>query len=237
MSERDTDLKSREEGAEAAALRDTYGAPRKWGSSVGTIPPALATVTQPPGSQIVPGRGKSEPGKVVSTWAVRPVNSRDYTAIFQRWVSNSSGFVFDNTLGSCFYRVPGGYVATVERFTYYAAASALDVFERSSLIFGQASGSIFLELYFNGAPQGLYERNTPSSFADWITPSEFGTSIRLPSVGIDEQCFFLAPPDTLIELRFMLGFGLGQNASAGMVRFGGTLRETRGLPSNYEVQS
>jgi len=235
MSEKDSDLKAREEGAEAAALREIYGrAPGAWGDSIGTPPASLREATQP--VTLVPGRGRVEPGKVISTWAVRPANALDYNAIFQRWVVDSASFPFPNVLGSCYFRVPGGYVATVERVTYYATIAMAAVFPPydDTTSFGQASGLVFVELFFNGSPQGLFRRETPP-FSDWA--SGFATTIKLPTLGRDVPCFFVAPPDTLIELRFMIGLGAVNNITHGFVSFGGVLRETRGLSPNFEVNT
>lgn len=250
MSERDGDLKAREEGSERAALRETYGRTPggwMWGPGAPAPPPPGVAVHAEP-KKLIEGRGKADPGNVTSVWQVRPVNSFDYTAIYGRGASDSPSVSGGNTLQSAYFRVPGAYVATIERFTYYSIIGTFGVpFDATlanpssivddTLRFGLSSGHVFIEFFFNGSPQGLFSILRPSGQSDWATG--MAERLTLPTIGIDVPCFFLAPPDTLIELRHFIGMGPSDLVpiSYSFVSFAGVLRETRGNAFNYEVQS
>jgi len=239
MRERDSDLKAREQRATNEALKDTLGrtpgSQRMWGDSRTGPPAGVASHLEPPGTKIVPGRGFADPGKVFSTWQVRPINSLDYTAINQRWVASAT-----DLFGSCVFQVPPNYVATVEAVSWYVINSLTNaIHDDPSLPFNNNLGGgqhIFVELFFDGSPVGLFSTVEPGkTLPQWAAAAFAAPFPVLPAVGIDKPCFFLAPSDTLIELRFSIE--LLANMVAGFLSFRGTLRETRGLAPNFEVQT
>jgi len=233
MRERDSDLKAREQRATNEALKETAGhtpgSMRMWGESATPPPHGVAAHLEAPGTTIVPGRGKAEPGRVVSTWDTRPVNARDFQAVHQY---NSTSAV--DSRQSAVYRVPQGYVAIVRALTYFWTQGGVPF----NLQQANVPAEVTVDLFVDNTPLGVFDNFTPSPppSNEWFgaPPTE---ETFLPLIGQDVPVFALAAPGSLIELRAFLAFGTAINVGAGYVSFRGTLRETRGIPYNFEVQS
>jgi hypothetical protein len=234
--ERDTDLKTREEGAERAALREFYGrAPYAW-DRLPQAPPGVLSYAKP--VQIIPGNAPKTPGQVIAIWDSRPVNARDFESVFQYNTTNGPPSTI--TVQSAAFRVPLNYVAFVRSVTYYWVIAGGAMFDDPAMV---SPANLFLGLFVDGVAQGFMETDEPDPppSNDWmVTEAPVVVlppvaQVVLPSIGIDVPVFVVAPPGSLIEWRGRISFGLAQNVAPGQMSFKGTLRLERGINLPSEV--